>query len=126
VKFEINPKELLALHDVLDAIVANTAGLNDDENHLSRVYGRIRSRIISSLFTNSNDNNNNVAFETAMSREQEKIDKLKVDLENVKKEQDKLPTVAKFEFLHDDDDPNFIYPRKGGAMNHHQQSRKKK
>ncbi len=118
-KLTISAKELLALYNLLDSRYARVfagednykeaGGISNDDDHLRQVHNRLRACIVGALTTRAAD-----PVDAFLSKEQAKIDKLKVDLEDVKSEQSDLAVELKFES--DESDPDFIYPRRGSRQ----------
>ena len=118
-KLIVNPKELLALHNLLrDATEVPPTKYGDgdpvpDDTHLRQLYGRVRACLVSALATKKVDD----PVEAFLSQEQAKIDKLKVELVDVKKDQAGLAVALKGggHFLVPEDDEDLQapeYPRK--------------
>jgi hypothetical protein len=121
-KLNINPKELLALHNLLHERFCDYPGggpadpnaRSADDIQLHQVYNRLRSIVVASL---SNQRSNPVEqFEAFFNKEQAKIDKLKEQNDDIKKEQAGLAEqlgVQPADFDGDDDYVVPDYPRRG-------------
>lgn len=134
-KLNVSPKELLALHNLLLAATAPPhkkyePGVDPvpDEVYLGQLFARVRSLIVASIGRQSDDPGEakKATMEGALAREQAKIDKLKVDLIDVKKDQVDLAT-GRYVVPDGDDDLQVpVYPtRPRRAHGGHSGGRKK-
>jgi len=97
-KLNINAKELVALHNVLHEKFSSTRGLDyspddprvADETQLRQVYNRLRACLIAALTNRQVD-----PVDAYLTREQAKIDQLKVQNDDIKKEQEDLAATMK-------------------------------
>jgi len=120
-KLNVTPKELLALHNLLLAACQPPykkyePGVDPvpDEVYLGQLYARVRSLIVASVGRQSDDPSDvkKASVDQALAREQAKIDKLKVELVDVKKEQAQLIAGPKpnSDFLVPEDDDDLQVP----------------
>lgn len=117
-KLNISSKELVALHNLLHEKFCTPVQLKYDEAdlreaddvQLRQVYNRLRACIIAALTNKQVD-----PVDAFLSREQAKIDNLKAQNEEVKREQTDLAAAMTDLTMFPDDDDYIIpdYPRKG-------------
>lgn len=94
-KLNLNAEELLALHnllrDTLDVYDGDKESMNSDKARLRPVYNRVRAHFVAALSTRGSDD----ALDAVMSREQSKIDRIRSNLDDVKKEHNGLADALK-------------------------------
>lgn len=117
-KLNINAKELLALHNMLHDRFVTCGGVGGDQNdpqvaddiQLRQVYNRLRACLIGALANRQVD-----PIDEFMAREQAKIDRLRTQNDEVKKEVSDLVSLASEIVVPGDDDDCELpdYPRRG-------------
>lgn len=126
IKLNLNPKELLALHNLLrQSVTAELDMSTSDINQLYQVYNRIRTYIVNSLSESKDNKSFNDLFVAWSSKEQTKIDKLNNELDELKKQSSpKKPTTSASNFITlDDDYDTSDYPKKGTKNPGHRQGK---
>lgn len=123
-KLNVNPKELLALYNLLHAKVEQRLEVNDegDDVHLRQVYNRLRAITIAALTNKAID-----PVDSWLKHEQEKVNRLNSQVDAVNKsltcDTDQRLPHAPGDILTDDDDEvqgELAYPlrRKGPPPPH--------
>lgn len=117
-KLNINSKELVALHNLLHEKFCDPVQCKYDETdpraaddvQLRQIYNRLRACIIAALTNKQVD-----PVDAFLSREQAKIDTLKAQNEEVKKEQTDLVAAMTDPSMFPDDEDYVLpeYPRRG-------------
>lgn len=102
-KLNLNAEELLALHNLLRDTLDVTGDrskepLTVDTARLRQVYNRVRAHFVNAFAARDKDD----PLEAVMAREQSKIDRLRSDIHDVKKDQAGLAVLLK--------DKDFIIP----------------
>ena len=94
-KLNINPKEFLALYNLLHSIVDDDSKLEGDMVNLSQVHGRMKAYMLSSLASGGQD-----PVDAWFEREQTKIN----DLKQAKEDVGVVAKKIRDEFAQDDQD----------------------
>lgn len=122
-KLNVNPKELLALYNLLHTKVGQNQEVSDEGDgvHLRQVYNRLRAIIVAGLINKAVD-----PVDSWLKHEQEKVNRLNDQVDAVKAEVRDLGqqlSLAPGDILTDNDDEipgDLAYPsRRKGSMPYH-------